>query len=200
MKAKDDKNRSRRDFVKTGVAAGAGLLIVPSATAFGTSANSSLGLGIIGCGGRGNYDGGQFIQNTDVRITALMDVFDDRLESTRANFDKIAEEKSYAKIPSSNIFKGWRSYENLVQSKDVDLVLITSPPYFHPDHLEAAVAAGKHVYLEKPVASDVSGCLRVIKVGNQAKDKVSIHVGFQKRYDEGYRTVIDKIHAGEIGQ
>jgi myo-inositol 2-dehydrogenase / D-chiro-inositol 1-dehydrogenase len=200
MKNTLEKTRSRRDFVKTGVAAGAGLLIVPSATAFGSSANSSLGLGIIGCGGRGNYDGGQFIQNTDVRITALMDVFDDRLESTRAHFDKIAEEKSYAKIPSSNIFKGWRSYENLVQSKDVDLVLITSPPYFHPDHLEAAVAAGKHVYLEKPVASDVSGCLRVIKAGNQAKDKVSIHVGFQKRYDEGYRTVIDKIHAGEIGQ
>jgi myo-inositol 2-dehydrogenase/D-chiro-inositol 1-dehydrogenase len=200
MKNRLEKTRSRRDFVKTGVAAGAGLLIVPSATAFGSSANSSLGLGIIGCGGRGNYDGGQFIQNTDVRITALMDLFDDRLESTRADFDKIAEEKSYAKIPSSNIFKGWRSYENLVQSKDVDLVLITSPPYFHPDHLEAAVAAGKHVYLEKPVATDVSGCLRVIKAGNQAKGKVSIHVGFQKRYDEGYRTVIGKIHAGEIGQ
>jgi myo-inositol 2-dehydrogenase/D-chiro-inositol 1-dehydrogenase len=200
MKNRLEKTRSRRDFVKTGVAAGAGLLIVPSATAFGSSANSSLGLGIIGCGGRGNYDGGQFIQNTDVRITALMDLFDDRLESTRAHFDKIAEEKSYAKIPSSNIFKGWRSYENLVQSKDVDLVLITSPPYFHPDHLEAAVAAGKHVYLEKPVATDVSGCLRVVKAGNQAKGKVSIHVGFQKRYDEGYRTVIDKIHAGEIGQ
>jgi myo-inositol 2-dehydrogenase / D-chiro-inositol 1-dehydrogenase len=200
MKNRLEKTRSRRDFVKTGVAAGAGLLIVPSATAFGSSANSSLGLGIIGCGGRGNYDGGQFIQNTDVRITALMDLFDDRLESTRAHFDKIAEEKRYAKIPSSNIFKGWRSYENLVQSKDVDLVLITSPPYFHPDHLEAAVAAGKHVYLEKPVATDVSGCLRVIKAGNQAKGKVSIHAGFQKRYDEGYRTVIDKIHAGEIGQ
>jgi myo-inositol 2-dehydrogenase / D-chiro-inositol 1-dehydrogenase len=199
MKNRLEKTRSRRDFVKTGVAAGAGLLIVPSATAFGSSANSSLGLGIIGCGGRGNYDGGQFIQNTDVRITALMDLFDDRLESTRTHFDKIAEEKSYAKIPSSNIFKGWRSYENLVQSKDVDLVLITSPPYFHPDHLEAAVAAGKHVYLEKPVATDVSGCLRVIKAGNLAKGKVSIHVGFQKRYDEGYRTVIDKIHAGEIG-
>jgi myo-inositol 2-dehydrogenase/D-chiro-inositol 1-dehydrogenase len=200
MKNRLEKTRSRRDFVKTGVAAGAGLLIVPSATAFGTSANSSLGLGIIGCGGRGNYDGGQFIQNTDVRITALMDLFDDRLESTRTHFDKIAEEKSYAKIPSSNIFKGWRSYENLVQSKDVDLVLITSPPYFHPDHLEAAVAAGKHVYLEKPVATDVSGCLRVIKAGNQAKGKVSIHVGFQKRYDEGYRTVVEKIHAGEIGE
>lgn len=199
MKNKTAKNQSRRNFVKTGVAAGAGLLIVPSVTAFGSSANSSLGLGVIGCGGRGNYDGGEFVKNTDVRITALMDLFDDRLESTRAGFDKMAEEKGQAKIPTSNLFKGWRSYEKLVQSKDVDLVLITSPPYFHPDHFEAAVAAGKHVYLEKPVATDVHGCLRVIKAGKQANGKVSVHVGFQKRYDEGYRAVIDRIHAGEIG-
>jgi myo-inositol 2-dehydrogenase / D-chiro-inositol 1-dehydrogenase len=194
------RDQSRRTFVKTGIAAGAGLLIVPPATAFGSQANSSLGLGIIGCGDRGNYDAGEFVKNTDVRVTALMDLFDDRLESTRANFDKIGEEKGYGKISPSNVFKGWRSYEKLLQSKDVDLVVITSPPYFHPDHFEAAVAAGKHVYLEKPVASDVQGCMRVIKAGKQANGKVSVHVGLQKRYDEGYRTVIEKIHAGEIGE
>jgi predicted dehydrogenase len=195
-----DAGLARRDFVKTTAAAGAGLLIVPSSIAFGTEANSSLGLGIIGCGGRGNYDGGEFVRNTGVRVTALMDVFDDRLESTRARFDKMAEENgSSSKISASNIFKGHRSYEKLVQSKDVNLVLITSPPYFHPDHLEAAVAAGKHVYLEKPVATDVQGCMRVIKAGKQAQGKVSLHVGFQKRFDVGYRAAIAKIHAGEIG-
>jgi myo-inositol 2-dehydrogenase / D-chiro-inositol 1-dehydrogenase len=200
MKENDKQSiESRRTFVKTTVTAGAGLLIIPSKTAFGSAANSSLGLGVIGCGGRGNYDSGKFVQHTDVRVAALMDVFDDRLESTRAKYDKIAEEKNYAKVSPSNIFKGWRSYEKLVQSKDVDLVLITSPPYFHPDHLEAAVNAGKHVYLEKPVATDVSGCLRVMKAGQQANGKLSIHVGFQKRYDETYRTVIGRIHAGEIG-
>lgn len=198
-KDSEAKHESRRNFVKTSVAAGAGLLIIPSARAFGSAANSSLGLGIIGCGGRGNYDGGEFVKNTDVRVTALMDLFDDRLESTRANFDKLAEGKGQSKISPSNIFKGWRSYEKLLQSKDVDLVLITSPPYFHPDHFEAAVAAGKHVYLEKPVATDVHGCQRVIKAGKQASGKVSVHVGFQKRYDVGYRAVIEKIHAGEIG-
>lgn len=191
---------SRRDFIRTGATAGAGLLIVPSATAFGYGANSSLGLGIIGCGGRGNYDGEQFVNNTDVRVTALMDLFDDRLENTRARFDKAMESKGYARIANTNIFKGWSSYQKLVQSKDVDLVLVTSPPYFHPDHLEAAVAAGKHVYLEKPVATDVTGCLKVMKVGKQAEGKVSVHVGFQKRYDAGYRGVIERIHAGEIGE
>lgn len=190
---------SRRNFVKAGAAVGAGLLIVPSGIAFGSAANSSLGLGIIGCGERGNYDGGEFVNNTDVRVTALHDLFDDRLEQTRAHFDKLAEEKGHAKISTSNLFKGSRAYEKLVQSKDVDVVLITSPPYFHPEHLEATVAAGKHVYCEKPVATDVSGCQRVIAAGKKAQGRLSLHVGLQKRYDEGYRGMIERIHAGEIG-
>jgi len=195
----DRQAPTRRDFVKTTAAAGAGLLIVPSAIAFGSEANSSLGLGIIGCGGRGNYDGGEFLNNTDVRITALADMFEDRVLSTRANFDKKAEAKGQAKISDSNLFKGHRAYEKLLQSKDVDLVLITSPPYFHPEHLEAAVNAGKHAYCEKPVGTDVQGCQRVIAAGKKAQGKVSVHIGFQKRYDEGYRGMIQRIHAGEIG-
>lgn len=192
--------QARRNFLKTSTAAGAGLLIVSPRVAFGSQANSALGLGIIGCGGRGNYDGGEFVKNTDVRVTALMDLFDDRLESTKARFDKMAEEKGQAKIDGANVFKGARSYEKLVGAKNVDLVLITSPPYYHPDHLEAAVAAGKHAFCEKPVATDVQGCKRIMEIGKKAQGKVSIHVGFQKRYDEGYRAMIERIHAGEIGE
>ncbi|MGE0104176.1 MAG: Gfo/Idh/MocA family oxidoreductase [Blastocatellales bacterium] len=203
MKKKDaignGGENSRRKFIKGSAAAGAGLLILNSRTAFGYSANSTLGLGILGCGGRGNYDGGEFVKNTDVRVTALMDLFDDRLESTRARFDKMAEEKGHAKIENSMLFKGWRSYEKLLESKNVDVVLITSPPYFHPEQFEAAVDAGKHVYLEKPVATDVAGCLRVMKAGKKAEGKVSVHVGFQKRYDVGYKAMVERIHAGEIG-
>ncbi len=195
----DKQAPTRRDFVKNAAAAGAGLLIVPSSVAFGSQANSSLGLGIIGCGGRGNYDGAQFVDNTDVRVTALADMFEDRVLATRANFDKKAEEKGHAKISDSNLFKGHRAYEKLLQSKDVDIALITSPPYFHPDHLEAAISAGKHVYCEKPVATDVQGCQRVIAAGKRAQGRVSLHIGFQKRYDEGYRGMIQRIHAGEIG-
>jgi predicted dehydrogenase len=191
---------SRRNFLRTGTVAGVGLLIVPSATAFGSSANSSPGLGIIGCGGRGTYDGGEFIANTDVRITALMDIFEDKVMQARTHFDKKAEEKGHGKIAEANLFKGHKAYEKLVQSKDVDIVLITSPPYFHPDHLEAAVSAGKHVYCEKPVATDVTGCLKVMNIGKKYQGKVSMHVGFQKRYDVGYRGMIERIHAGEIGE
>lgn len=196
---KDRESESRRNFVKTGATVGAGLLIVPSSVAFGSSANSSLGLGIIGCGGRGTYDGEQFASNTDIRITAIHDLFDDRLAQARAQFDKIGAAKGWTPIPDSNIFKGGRAYERLVQSKDVDIVLITSPPYFHPEHLEATVAAGKHAYLEKPVASDVHGCQRVIAAGRKAQGRLSLHVGFQKRYDVGYRAMVERIHSGEIG-
>ena len=190
---------SRRNFLRTSTAAGVGLLIVKPATAFGSVANSSLGLGIIGCGGRGTYDGGEFVTNTDVRITALMDIFEDKVLAARAGFDKKAEAKGQGKIAEANLFKGHKSYEKLVQAKDVDLVLVTSPPYFHPDHLEAAVSNGKHVYCEKPVATDVTGCLKVMNIGKKYNGKVSMHVGFQKRYDEGYRGMIGRIHAGEIG-
>ena len=75
VKSKSAQAKARRNFLKTATTAGVGLLIVPAATAFGSVANSSLGLGIIGCGGRGTYDGGEFLNNTDVRITALMDIF-----------------------------------------------------------------------------------------------------------------------------
>jgi predicted dehydrogenase len=196
---KEQAGKSRRTFVKTAAATGAGLMVLPARTVFGSTANSSLGLGIIGCGGRGNYDGGEFLNNTDVRITALMDIFEDRVMAARASFDKQHEAKGYGKIADANLFKGHKGYEKLVQSKEVDLVLVTSPPYFHPDHLEAAVNAGKHVYLEKPVATDVTGCLKVMSVGKKAQGKVSVHVGFQKRFDEGYRGMIQRIHAGEIG-
>jgi myo-inositol 2-dehydrogenase / D-chiro-inositol 1-dehydrogenase len=196
---KEQTGKSRRTFVKTAAATGAGLMVLPARTVFGSTANSSLGLGIIGCGGRGNYDGGEFVNNTDVRVTALMDVFEDRVMAARANFEKQHEAKGYGKIPDANLFKGHKGYEKLVQLKDVDVVLITSPPYFHPDHLEAAVNAGKHVYLEKPVATDVTGCLKVMSMGKKAQGRVSLHVGLQKRYDEGYRGMVERIHAGEIG-
>lgn len=195
----ENKAQTRRDFVKSTAGAGAGLLIVPPSIAFGSEANSSLGLGVIGCGGRGNSDGEDFLNGTDVRITALADLFEDHVVSTRARFDKISEEKGRSKISDSNLFKGPKAYEKLLQLKDVDVVLITSPPYFHPEHLEAAVNAGKHVYCEKPVGTDVAGCQRVIAIGKKAEGKVSLHIGFQKRYDEGYRGMIERIHAGDIG-
>ena len=95
---------SRRGFLKTSAATGVGLMFVPAASVFGTPANSSMGLGVIGCGGRGTYDAGVFADSTEVRVTALMDLFDDRLTAFKSRFDKKAEEKGYAGVSASNVF------------------------------------------------------------------------------------------------
>jgi predicted dehydrogenase len=184
--------------MKQAAVAGAGLLIVKPQVVRGTQANSAIRLGIIGCGGRGNSVGADLVRNTDTRVVALMDLFDDRLNPTRERFDKMAEERGQAKISPSMIFKGHRAYQQLVQS-DLDAVLITSPPYFHPEQFEAAVAAGKHVYLEKPVATDVHGCKRVMKTGERAQGKVTVHVGFQTRFAPPFREMVERVHSGAIG-
>lgn len=189
----------RRQFVKVAAGAGAGLVFVRPESIYGAQANSTLGLGIIGCGGRANDVGPEFVNHAGTRVVALADMFEDRLVAAQNTFNKLAEEKGLGKIPAANIFKGAQAYEKLVACKDVDVVLISSPPYLHPEHFAAAVAANKHVYLEKPVATDVYGCQRVMEIGRRANGKVSIHVGFQKRYSEAYRALVGRIHSGEIG-
>jgi predicted dehydrogenase len=131
-------------------------------------------------------------------VVALHDLFDDRLSETRANFDKLADEKGQAKIADGMLFKGPDAYHKLLAS-GVDAVLITSPPYFHPEHFEAAVDAKKHCYLEKPVASDVFGARRVEAAGRKGAGKLSMAVGFQSHYAEPYQEMVKRIHAGAIG-
>src|SRR5579871_5195866 len=132
----------RRSFLE-GAAGAGGLLLLKPRTAFGFQANSALELGIIGCGGRGNWIGGHLQEHTGARIVALADAFPDRLESTGGKFH----------VEPTRRFAGLDGYQRLVESK-LDAVAIESPPYFHPQHAAAAVAAGKHVYLAKPVAVD----------------------------------------------
>jgi myo-inositol 2-dehydrogenase / D-chiro-inositol 1-dehydrogenase len=194
----DKANEPRRDFLKFATLAGAGLVIVKPESVYGSRANSTLQLGIIGSGGRGTTMGTEFVRNTETRVAALADLFDDRLQTARQRFDKQAEEKGLAKLADAQIFRGPRAFEQLLQSP-VDVVLISSPPYFHPEHFEAAVAAGKHTYLEKPVATDNFGCKRVLKAGDRVQGKFSVHVGFQVRYAPPFREVVQRLRDGQIG-
>jgi predicted dehydrogenase len=132
------------------------------------------------------------------RVVALHDVFDDRLSETRERVDQLAEEKGQPKIDPRMMFKGAEAYRRLLAAP-VDAVLVTSPPFFHPDHFEAAVAAGKHVYLEKPVATDVHGARRVEKAGRAGAGRVSMAVGFQAHHAAPYQEMVRRIHAGAIG-
>jgi myo-inositol 2-dehydrogenase/D-chiro-inositol 1-dehydrogenase len=187
----------RREFVQASAAAAAGMVFVKAGSVFGAPANDAVTLGIIGCGGRGNGVG-KDLMNAGFRIVALHDLFDDRLTETKDKLDKQAAEKGLPAIESSMLFKGPDAYHKLLASP-VDAVLITSPPYWHPDHFEAAVAAGKHVYLEKPVATDVHGAERIAKTGTKGAGKVSMAVGFQSHYAPPYQEMVRRIHAGAIG-
>jgi myo-inositol 2-dehydrogenase / D-chiro-inositol 1-dehydrogenase len=189
----------RRDFVKSSII-GSGLLIASSKTVFGMDANSVLQVGLIGCGGRGNNDAGKFIRYTNCQMVALADMFDDRLASTKNSLDSRSEERGRAKIDPAKLFSGMDSYKQLLDLRDLDVAIITSPPYYHPLHLEAAVDAGKHVYMEKPVATDVHGCKRVIHAGQKAQGKQSIGVGFQIRFAPAYKALAERVHKGDIGE
>ncbi len=174
----------RRDFIK----AAGGILLLQPKTVFGTQANSAITLGIVGCGGRGNFIGGLFQEYTGARITALHDPFADRLEATVQKL----------KLGSPRLYKGLDGYRELVAS-DVDAVAVMSPPYWHPEQIEAAVEAGKHVYAAKPIAVDVSGCLRFAAAGRKAEGKLSFLVDFQTRAQAAFQEAARRVQQGEIG-
>lgn len=198
MKTQSNSSYSRRSFVKS-AAAGATLAFMKPETVFGSEANSAMAFGLIGCGGRGTHDASQFVRTVNAQFVALADCFQDRLENTKEELDGRLEEKGRSKIDSSRLYKGIDAYKELLAST-LDGVLIMSPPYYHPVHLEAAVDAGKHVYLEKPVATDVAGAKQVIEAGKKAEGKVAVAVGFQIRYSAAYQEIAKRVHEGALGE
>jgi predicted dehydrogenase len=183
----------RRSFLNA--AGAAGWMIVRPESVRGTQANSAIGIGVVGCGGRGTAVASGFARNTNARVVALADLFQDRLDAALANLSQAG-----AATDAPGVFRGPKAFQELVNARGVDMVLITSPPYFHPEHLEAAVAAGKHVYLEKPVAVDVPGCRRVLAAGRRAEGKLSLDVGFQLRMAPPFVELVKRVHGGAIGE
>ncbi len=168
----------RRKFIGA-AAATAGMMFIKPELVRGTAANSAVRVGLLGCGGRGTEDATNLIDTGGARVVALADLFQDQLDKGRDAFNKMQQEKGYAAIDASQLFVGPNAFQQMANSKEVDAVVIASPPYFHPEHLDAVVAAGKHVYCEKPVAVDVPGALHVIEIGKRAEAKLSLDVGFQ---------------------
>jgi myo-inositol 2-dehydrogenase / D-chiro-inositol 1-dehydrogenase len=196
----DDSGRlGRRKFI--GVTAGtAGALFMKPELVRGTAANSALRVGLLGCGGRGTEDAANLVDTGNARVVALADLFRDQLDAAHAHFDKMQQAKGYSAIDASQLFVGADAYQQIAASMEVDAIVVATPPYYHPRHLEAVVAAGKHVYLEKPVAVDVPGALRVIEIGKRAQDKLSLDVGFQIRDCPPFVELVRRIHSGALGK
>ncbi|MBN2327368.1 MAG: Gfo/Idh/MocA family oxidoreductase [Candidatus Omnitrophica bacterium] len=180
---------NRRRFLQSTAGATA-FMLVNAQSITGSTANSKIEFGIVGCGGRGNFIARKFQENApdDIRVVAAQDPFADRLEDVQVRFD----------IDSSRLYRGLDAYHELMNSK-LDAVAITSPPYFHPDQVEAAVAANKHVWMAKPVAADAAGCLRIKKQAREAKGKLNFLVDFQTRNSPHFKEALQRVHDGAIG-
>src|SRR5437660_8950061 len=137
----------RRKFLGA-AAATAGIMFIRPELVRGTAANSTVRVGLLGCGGRGTEDATNLVDTGGARVVALGDLFQDQLDKARDSFNKIQPPKGYPDLDASQLFVGPHAFQQIAASKEVDAIVIATPPYYHPQHLEAAVAAGKHVYLE----------------------------------------------------
>ncbi|MEP6591142.1 MAG: Gfo/Idh/MocA family oxidoreductase [Gemmatimonadota bacterium] len=195
----------RRTFVHASGVAAAALALPRRAFGIGRPDADPIRIGVIGCGGRGTGAVRDALTASEnVSLTAMGDLFPDRLASAREQFTRIAATDAgfaakYAVSPERT-FTGLDAFRQVLAT-DVDLVILATPPAFRAEHLAAAIAAGKHVFMEKPVAVDVVGALSVIASGDAARAKgLAIVAGTQRRHDPRYIETIRRMHDGQIGE
>ncbi len=212
---------TRRDFIRN---ASIGLAGAAAHTALGPSAfaagDAQIRIGLVGCGGRGtgavldalgaatkviypaegyhteDVAEGSRIQHDNIALVAVADLFDDRLTRARGQFSKLGIE-----IPDSRCFTGVDGYRQLLAIPEINYVILATPPHFRPQQLMATIEAGKHVFIEKPVAVDAPGVRQVMQAGELARARgLGIAAGTQRRHDPGYRETVKRIKDGAIGE
>ena len=186
----ESKPLNRRQFLLQASTSALSLAIVQPAQVFGADAGPQIDIGLIGCGGRGQWIAELFRKHGGYNVVAVADYFPDKANAAGDKFQ----------VPAAHRFTGISGYRRLLEQK-LDAVVIESPPYFHPEQAAAAVAAGKHVYLAKPVAVDVPGCLSIEASGRQATaKKLCFLVDFQARTLPIFHDAVQQIQQGELGQ
>jgi predicted dehydrogenase len=198
------------------------------ALARGASSNGRLKAGIVGCGGRGTQAVANLLTgNENVELVAMADIFEDHLEESlnklRDNTmifvkkddgitverngkpvqlsaqELVTSVKSRIKVDPEHHFVGFDSFQKLINS-DVDIVMLTTPPGYRPQHFEAAINAGKHVFTEKPIATDPVGVRRFMASVKIAEEKkLTVMSGAQRHADRPYFETVEKIHNGAVG-
>ncbi|MBN2182071.1 MAG: Gfo/Idh/MocA family oxidoreductase [Sedimentisphaerales bacterium] len=185
---------SRRDFIKTSVTAAAAL--AGGNVIFAASAKRKLKVALLGCGGRGKgalancLEAARFVNGLELEVVGLADWFEDRIKEPAGQYN----------IPASRCFTGADAYRKLLET-DVEVVLMATPPNFRPVHFEAAIKAGKHVFMEKPVAVDPPGGRKIIEAGETAQTKgLSVVAGTQRRHQRNYLRTAYAVEHGAIGK
>lgn len=192
---------SRRHFLKTsGAAALGGIIAAQTSSSLRVFAAGSdtLRVGLIGCGGRGTGAASQALAaDKNAVLTAVGDVFSERVQGSLAELKRQAPDR--VQVDGDRMFVGLDAYQKVIDS-GVDVVLLTTPPGFRPQHFKAAIAAGKHVFCEKPMATDAPGVRSVLATAEEAKQKkLAVVAGFCWRYDLARREFYKRIHEGAIG-
>jgi len=176
----------------------AGLTRVPGAWAGGSD---TIRVGVIGCGGRGTGAAANVLSAAPgVKLVAMGDAFRDRLEASKAELLKDPKLAPMIEVTPERSFVGLDAFEKVIAT-DADYIILATPPGFRPEHLKAAVAAGKNVFTEKPLAVDGPGIRSVLETYEQAKAKnLAIVGGTQRRHGNGYIETMKRVHDGAIGE
>ena len=192
---------TRRDFLGASSATVAGSLAALALPQYVHAAGSDLlKVGLVGCGGRGSGAAAQALKaDPNVKLWAMGDAFADRLEGSLEGLKVKDDLAAKVDVPRERQFVGFDAYKQVIDCCDV--VLLATPPQFRPLHLAAAVAAGKHVFAEKPVAVDAPGVRRVLATCEEARKKgIAVVSGLCLRYDWSFRETVKRIHEGAIGE
>ena len=161
--------------------------LVPLQAVRGSAQNSALRVGLIGAGSRGTYTASTLAKDPRAKVVAVCDVVEEQMA------------KAKGKIGAPDA-KSYKNFQDLLSATDIDAVMIATPVYLHPEHFEAAVKSGKHIYMEKPAGLDVAGCKRVMRAADSADRKINITFGFQQRYGGVYVKAKQLLDTGAIGK
>jgi predicted dehydrogenase len=193
---------NRRNFVKGSATVASGVMLggLSLESRANSAANDKLKIAVVGCGGRGTGAAVQALTvKEDVELVAMADAFKDRLDKSYENIVAKVEDKKRVNVKDKDKYVGFDAYKAAIDLADV--VILTAPPGFRPEHLEYAINANKHIFCEKPLATDAPGIRKVLKLAEVAKQKkLNIVVGLQRHYQTVYRELMKRVHGGEIGQ
>ena len=192
---------SRRRFLKQSTVASAAVTmgLTTEAKAESSSAIETINIGVVGTGGRGGGAARDTLSvNPNVRIIAMADLYPKKCHSMRKSLARRYDER--VSVDDKNIFGGLDGYRRVLEHPDVDIVLLTTPPGFRPSYLAEAVAAGKHVFAEKPTCVDPVGYRICLEADRAARAQgTAIVTGTQYRRQKNYMEVMRRIHEGQIG-
>lgn len=191
--------RSRRNFLKTSVAASSALATMAVPRTVHAGVDETLRIGLVGCGGRGTGAALDALHGDPrTKLVAIGDTFRDRAEQALAELKNDTKVADRVAVGNDHIFSDFDNYKHVIDACDV--VLLATPPYFRPQHLAYAVEQGKHSFVEKPIATDVPGVHSVMATCDLAKQKgLAVVSGLCWRYDLGVRETIARIQDGAIG-